>query len=72
MYPVGRSSERIAGLSAVGLLRRAVVQMLTPTGFKGIDANPAVRQGIKDFFELADHSEALFQGRIRRRLRHRA
>ncbi len=32
---------------------------------------PDVRQGIKDFSRLADHSAALRQRRVRRRLRHR-
>ena len=54
----------------------AVVQVLTDIGvkFKGIDVltDPGLRQGIKDFCQLADHPAALCEGRVRRRLRHRA
>ena len=53
----------------------AVVQMLSHLGvkFKGVDVltDPSLRQGIKEFCELADDPAALRQGRVHRRLRHR-
>ena len=48
-----------------------VVQILDYVGvdYKGVDVlTSAEHQGI---FQLADHSAALCQGRVRRRLRHR-
>ena len=51
-----------------------VVQILdhVGVGYKGLNVleSAELRNGIKDLFELADHSAALRQGRVRRRLRH--
>ena len=52
------------------------VQILSHLGvkFKAVDvlADPEVREGIKDFLQLADHSPALCEGRVCRRRRHHA
>ena len=51
-----------------------VVQILDHLGvaYKGLNVleSDDLRQGIKILFQLADHSAALRQGRVRRRLRH--
>ena len=53
-----------------------VVQILDYLGvpYKGLNVleNDDLRGGIKNYLELADHPAALRQGRVRRRLRHRA
>ncbi len=53
-----------------------VVQILDHLGvtYKGLNVleSDELRNGIKTYLELADHSAALRQGRVRRRLRHRA
>ena len=53
-----------------------VVQILDHLGvaYKGINVleSDEIRNGIKSLFELADNSAALRQGRVCRRLRHRA
>ena len=52
-----------------------VVQILDYVGvpYEGVNVleRRRLRQGIKDYSELADHPAALRQGRVRRRLRHR-
>ena len=51
-----------------------VVQILDYLGvaYKGLNVldNEELRNGIKSLLQLADHSAALRQGRVRRRLRH--
>ncbi len=51
-----------------------VVQILDYLGvdYKGVNVleNMDIRQGIKEYLQLADHPSALRQGRVRRRLRH--
>ena len=51
-----------------------VVQILDHigVGYKGLNVleSAELRDGIKDLFELADHSAALCEGRVRRRLRY--
>ena len=53
-----------------------VVQILDHLGvaYKGLNVleSDELRDGIKSLFQLADHPAALRQGRVRRRLRHRA
>ena len=52
-----------------------VVQILGYLGAPVVGVNVLedadIRQGVKEYRELADHSPALHQGRIRRRRRHR-